>query len=118
MQNPASLPLFDHTVFDELKELIGDDAYELIGLFAEIGPSLAAQITTAAASRDLAGITTAAHTLKSNSAQLGALRLGAMCRELEELSRNNASHDYAGEAAAITREVQNVIAELQRLRPV
>jgi signal transduction histidine kinase/ABC-type sugar transport system substrate-binding protein/DNA-binding response OmpR family regulator len=67
----------------------GDDSFlvELIDTFLEDAPQLLADIRRAAEGGDAAGLRLAAHSLKSNSADFGALALFNLCRELEMMGK-------------------------------
>ncbi len=56
---------------------------ELIDLFLEEIPDQLADMQQAIAEQNSKTLTLAAHTLKSNSATLGAMTLSAICQELE-----------------------------------
>lgn len=90
-----------------LLEVIGGDRAdlsELIDDFVAGAPELVAQMQAASAAGDTAALTRAAHTLKSNARDFGAVRLAAMCAELERTSREGAVPDAAASIAAIARE--------------
>ena len=101
----AEIPLLDQAVVDELRDSVGgDDGFvrELVETYvAEAGPSLRA-IADAARTGDAAGIVRPAHTLKSTSASVGAMRMSAICRDLEAAGREGRS-DGLDEAAAEAR---------------
>ena len=90
-----------------LLEVIGGDRAdlaELIGDFVGGAPELVAQMRAASAAGDTAALTRAAHTLKSNARDFGAVRLAAMCAELEQASREGAVGDAPASIAAIAEE--------------
>lgn len=83
-------PVFDPAVLDELRRATGgDDAFvkELIGTYLADGAELVETIATALQAGDGAAVVRPAHTLKSSSASLGAMRLAQVCRSLEEEGR-------------------------------
>ena len=61
-------------------------------------------IGTAARANDLDALRIAAHTLKSNARDFGAMRLSVMCEELEQECRNGAVADPVSKADAIVSE--------------
>jgi histidine phosphotransfer protein HptB len=90
-----------------LLEVIGGDLgdlSELIDDFINGAPELVAQMQAATAAGDTTALTRAAHTLKSNAKDFGAVRLAAMCAELERASREGAVPDAAASIEAIARE--------------
>ena len=88
--NLDDAPVLDHAVLDELRASIGDDdafMVELVETYVSEGETNIAGLLAAAAAQDCAAIVRPAHTLKSTSASLGALRLSAICRAIEEAGR-------------------------------
>jgi len=74
-----------------------------------------AQLTEAIAQQNVKEIAIAAHTLKSSSANLGALALSELCQTLERQARNNASNDTATLLVKLKSEYQRVSLALQRI---
>ncbi len=109
----------DHSVFGELLASIqGDTAFlgELIDTYLADSADLLAQISRSLAANDLDGFRRAAHSLKSNSANLGATRLTAQARELEMMARAGSLAGAAPLVACLAGEYRQVSAELERLR--
>ena len=74
----------DLPTFEELKASAGDEfVTELVGTFLEEAPQMLAELRSARAAGAAERFRRAAHSLKSNSNTFGALRLGALARELE-----------------------------------
>lgn len=102
MSNPDSIRscsdpvtgVLDSGVLATLRELGGEEdpglVCELIGLYLEDAPQRMAEIRSALATDDWRLLERAAHTLKSASANIGALGLSSLCKELETSAR---SHD-------------------------
>ena len=70
-----------------LRESIGNDQQflaELVATFLEESPSQLAELRAAAASGNADEVRRGAHTLKSNGATFGIVRLTDVCRELEQ----------------------------------
>lgn len=67
----------------------GSDALlrQVITLFQESGAPLIQQVRQALVTRDSATLRSAAHTLKSSSANLGGTRLSELCFKLEAAAR-------------------------------
>jgi len=97
-----AIPAIDQTVLDELRvyqreggpDIIGD----LIGLFLSDTPPRLTDLSSQIEAGDAAGIASAAHALKGSSAQLGAMHLSALCREVELFGRSHDSGDLSGVA--------------------
>lgn len=60
---------------------------KIINLYLDTSPDLIAKIRDAAVQRDSTNLWQAAHSLKSSSANLGALVLANLCKELEQRGR-------------------------------
>lgn len=79
-----------NTLASLLESVGGDEEFlgELFSAFAAEAPSLLETVEQAAASGDAESVRHAAHTLKSTSASLGALRLSAVSAEMETAARS------------------------------
>ena len=64
---------------------------------------------------DSAAIGSIAHTLKSSSASIGALKLARLCTEAETMIRNNSTQGVDSHALAIEAELEVVLKALQPL---
>jgi HPt (histidine-containing phosphotransfer) domain-containing protein len=98
-------PIQRKAIDDLVSDLGGDQATvaEILASFLEEAPTVLEQLRQAAAAKDLEGARRAAHTLKSTSAQFGAMALSEKCKEAE----------FAAKAG--TLPAPGVLAELQRL---
>ncbi|HEY0335167.1 MAG TPA: ATP-binding protein [Stenotrophomonas sp.] len=108
MQTTA-LPILDTSVLDELHEVAGSETAAIIRLFLEDAPLLIQRLETASASRDTAQLREASHTLKSSSANVGAIALANAARRIELAAR-------AGPIERPAVMVALVIAEYARAR--
>ena len=93
----------DLATFEELKESAGDEfVTELVGTFLEEAPPMLAELRSARAAGSAERFRRAAHSLKSNSLTFGAVRLGALARDLElgALPADDAPLDALGAAFA------------------
>jgi len=78
------MPVIDLATFSELQGSAGAEfVAELIGTFLEEAPLMLAELRAAQAAASAERFRRAAHSLKSNANTFGALRFGAMARELE-----------------------------------
>ncbi|MCH2242008.1 MAG: Hpt domain-containing protein [Aquabacterium sp.] len=64
---------------------------------------------------DLAGIGHVAHTLKSSSASIGAIKLSQLCAEIEQMIRRGEGHALGTRVDDLTREIGAVIQSLRSL---
>jgi HPt (histidine-containing phosphotransfer) domain-containing protein len=84
------LPLVDMGVVSALRESVGDDddfVRELVETYVSEGAGHLAALAEAVARGDTAAAVRPAHTLKSSSASVGAMRLSAICRDIEIAGR-------------------------------
>jgi len=83
-----SLSVIDISTFEALKESMGADFIgEIVQTYIEETPKLIAQLQEALAKQDCDGFRRAAHSIKSTSNSLGALKFGELARELEMTGR-------------------------------
>ena len=83
-------PVLAMDVVDELKAVMGNEYMTLIKLFLQDAPSHITALEAAAAAADMSGMVTPAHTLKSSSANLGAMALSAAAKRIEIGARGGA----------------------------
>jgi len=76
----------------------------VISLFLQSAPSLVNELEEAAASGDTKLLHRTSHTLKSASANVGAVWLSAHCKELEALARTGSVPDAAVRVATIVED--------------
>lgn len=99
--NLDGAPLLDAGVLAELRAATGeDDAFiaELVETYVAEGETNMAALLAAAGSGNCDAIVRPAHSLKSTSASLGAMRLSAICRAIEEAGRASQSGTLAADA--------------------
>ena len=86
-------PVLDRSVVDELRDSVGGDEEfisDLVSTYVNEGSGHFAAMQ-AAADAGAAAIVRPAHTLKSSSAALGAMRLSAIARDIEMAGRDGAA---------------------------
>ncbi|MBD1862092.1 MULTISPECIES: PAS domain S-box protein [Trichocoleus] len=112
----------DAQVMQCFRKMVGEDAggilVELIGSYLQETPKLIQSMQLASAQGDLALLRLLTHTLKSSSATLGAIRLAALCKELESNCQEMASMNWVAQVALVEKEFTEVKAalELERQR--
>jgi signal transduction histidine kinase/CheY-like chemotaxis protein len=79
----AAAAVLDREVFDELRGVLGAELDKLIDLFLDDTPMLLARLEAAALAPDYNELREAAHSLKSSSANLGAMALSAAAKRVE-----------------------------------
>jgi len=109
MAHPATLApggtILDTTLLEELRDLGGGDEF-LVGLirdYLDDAARLVSEIEAAVAKRDLTAFDTAVHTLRSASANVGAVEVFQICLDWREIG-----------AAKFDSEVVGSIGELRR----
>lgn len=96
-------PILDDAVLAELRDSTGGDeefVRELVDAYVGEATGYLEAMTSAAAADDAAAIVRPAHTLKSSSATMGAMRLSAICRGIEEAGRAGRAGGLAGDVEA------------------
>lgn len=87
----AAEPLLDDGPLTTIASLQRPGAPDLVGrvlaLFAEDAPRHVAGVVEGVAAFDAERVRTAAHTLKSSAANIGALRLATRCARIERAAR-------------------------------
>ena len=103
--DPPLNDVLDERVFAALRQLQRADRPDIvrrtIGLYLDSAPRLLDELREGAISRDVAALGRASHTLKSNSANVGAIKLAARCNELETFARSG----MVAEACALVHGV-------------
>jgi HPt (histidine-containing phosphotransfer) domain-containing protein len=112
-KSDATEAVLDASVIQGLRELGGEDdpglLLELVQLFLGDAPLRMREIEQGLAQGDWKLLERAAHTLKSASANIGALGLSALCRELEASARNR----EAGPCSSLQRSSAECLARVE-----
>lgn len=109
----------DPAALDRLLDMTGGDPdflAELIDTFVEDGSVQLEALRVAVEAGDAAAAMRPAHSLKSNSASMGAERLADLCRALEADARAGTIDDGRARVAAAQVEFEHVRSALQSLR--
>jgi HPt (histidine-containing phosphotransfer) domain-containing protein len=83
--------VLDQAVVNELRDSVGgDEAFvrELVDAYLAESPGYLDALVTAAAAGDAAAVIRPAHTLKSSSSAVGAMRLAALSKQVEFAARD------------------------------
>ena len=91
-------------MLDELRSILGNEVDRLIEVFLDDSPRLISALETAAAGQDLDMLRNAAHTLKSSSANLGAMALSNAAKKVELGARTQTLERPAVAVALIANE--------------
>lgn len=81
--------VLDRQVLDELRDVMGDEYQSLVQTYLKNTPTLLLEINQALEEEDLSALVLPAHSLKSSSANLGAMQMSALARGLEMAARED-----------------------------
>ena len=81
--------LVDWEAFSRTRAELGSGFVRILGYFREDGEKSVARIEEAMQQRDVAGLVSPAHTLKSEARQFGAEPLGELAEEIEFTARRS-----------------------------
>jgi len=103
--NDSSKPVIDMDVIDGLRELGGEEdpglVLELIEMFLDDAPKRIEEMTRGLECGDLDLMSRAAHTLKSASANMGAVLLSQICKVMEDAARKSDADSYRDMAPTV-----------------
>ncbi len=112
---PPPPPVLASEVVEELRAVMGNEYLSLLRLFLEDAPKHVQALETAAASNDMAALVGPAHTLKSASANLGAMALSAAAKRIELGARQGVLPRPAVAVAVLESEYKRAAAAMQGL---
>ena len=104
--------VIDPAAWAGLLELVGDDVdfmAELITTYFDDSSRLLVTMQEALSTGNAEDLRRAAHSLKSSSANFGALRLSKKCRELEDMGK-------AGVLEGTAEQIGQIVAEYEKAR--
>ncbi len=107
MDDQFPLEILDTTVFEEAKSLLKDKFDFLLDCYIDDVELYMKEIQDAVSSKNIEGIVRPAHTIKSTSKRMGALRLSDIARDIELAAREAAN---SNEDAGVNLEI------LERIR--
>jgi len=109
--------VIDRSVLANLRELQDEGDPDIIaevgGLFIKHSPDKVNAIMQSVEKGDARGLHTAAHSLKSSSAYVGAMRLSALAKELELMGRSNSLEGARELAQKLKTEFMLVMTALE-----
>ena len=98
--------VIDSEILEELRTMLGGEVDRLIDVFLEDTPRLVTALENAAIGPDFNALREAAHSLKSSSANLGAMSLSAAAKRVEMGARQQSLERPAVAVALIANEFQ------------
>ena len=118
---PPDDPLLDPAALQRLRELDPTGSSRLVErvfkAFADSVERLRPRLLAALAAGDADGLRHVAHTLKSSSASLGAIKLSRLCAEMESMARQGLSDGMTGRTTELCAEIDVVLLALQHTTP-
>jgi PAS domain S-box-containing protein len=112
----ASAAAIDPQKFESFRQSMGADFIgEVIQVFNEDAPQLLQEMQRALTDQDADLFRRAAHSLKSNSAQFGALKLSELAKELEMAGKEGRLAEVSEKVALAAAEYESVRKALQEL---
>lgn len=97
-------PVLEAEIVEDLRAMLGEEVDRLIDVFLEDTPRLISTLESAAAGPDFDALRDAAHSLKSSSANLGAMSLSAAAKRVELAAREKSLDRPAVAVALIANE--------------
>ena len=115
----AERPVISEAILDGIRNLERAGApgllTEVLSLYLNEAAELASRLVTAVEMGDIDSLTRLAHSLKSASANVGAMKLATLCAEIEGLVRTKAMGSLVTTAAAIQLELDAVHGALSEI---
>ncbi len=117
-QEERGAPVIDQSVLNSLRDLQmegkPDILKRVIDAYLSSTASLVETLKEAYSAMDIDGIQNSAHSLKSSSANVGAIKLSELCKELEMNCRNNTLENAPFLISGISAELTLVRDVLKR----
>lgn len=113
--------VIDETAWEAIRALQRPDRpnilHKTLALYLSHSHVLIEQLQQASATQDLRSVQTAAHTIKSSSAQLGAHRLAELCQEVEAVARAGTADQLPTLIPLLVAEHRDVCAAMRAALP-
>jgi signal transduction histidine kinase/DNA-binding NarL/FixJ family response regulator/HPt (histidine-containing phosphotransfer) domain-containing protein len=107
--------MIDRSVLEELYEIMEDEFVSVLESYLKSAPGLMHGIRDAVRDRDMESLVKSAHPLKSSSANVGAMELSILARELEFKGRQNDASGLVGSYNQAADVYRRTIAELKTI---
>jgi signal transduction histidine kinase/CheY-like chemotaxis protein/HPt (histidine-containing phosphotransfer) domain-containing protein len=105
----------DNDIVKDLQELMGSDYQSLIRIYLEDSPKLISQLLSALQNKDSMALISPSHTLKSSSANLGAINLSKIAMRIERSARTGDIDLPLREKDALLEEFEKVKTALSKI---
>ena len=113
--NPHSFPVLDQETIAELKDVMAQDFDDLVKTFVNDTTLYLNRIVVAVNDKNSESVRRIAHSLKSSSGSIGALRLSELARQLELLGLDGRIDEIAAVLKLTRRVVDETRTALQAL---
>ncbi len=110
-----SKPAIDRSIFDELLEVMGSEFAGLVNVYLEDTPKNIKILAQSAQRGVVEGMIAPAHSLKSTSANLGAMVLSDLAKKIEHGARSGTLTDPISDAKNVIAEFERAAASLKAL---
>ena len=114
MITPPPPDTLDTATLVDLEDIMGDELVTLVDAYLRDGETRMRNLQEAAARGDSAEVGKLAHSLKSSSANLGAMPLSTRARQVEEAARNGTLANPLDSVAALEKLYANAAAALKQ----
>lgn len=114
MNTPPPPDTLDTATLVDLEDIMGDELVTLVDAYLRDGETRMRNLREAAARGDSTEVGKLAHSLKSSSANLGALPLSTRARQVEEAARSGTLDNPADSVAALDKLYANAAAALRQ----
>jgi CheY-like chemotaxis protein/HPt (histidine-containing phosphotransfer) domain-containing protein len=108
-------PAIERAIFDELLDIMGSEFAALVKVYLEDTPKNLRILAQSSQQGDVAGMVAPAHSLKSTSANLGAMALSDIAKKIETMARTSTLSDPISMAKQAIAEFERAAAELKAL---
>lgn len=111
--------VIDSSRLDQLRAMLGEPAsdiiHDLIHTYLQEAPRLLASLQTALEEHDTDTFVRSAHSLKSSSAQIGAVSLSSICKDIERMGNMGVLQDAASHIIKAQEEYARVHIALEAM---
>ena len=114
MPNPPPPDTLDTTTLVDLEDIMGDELVTLVDAYLRDGETRIRNMREAADRGDSTEVGKLAHSLKSSSANLGAIPLANRARQVEEAARNGTLANPSDSVAALEKLYANAATALKQ----
>lgn len=106
--------IIDRKTFNDLQQVLGDKFTGILQQFLSYAPQQLKLLQAAKTQLDCESLRSKAHQFKGEAAQIGAVKLSRLCKELEMLMRSGNINTANDLLERIALEVQKVIKSLEK----